>query len=377
MNREQTIDMFYEQYYKPKWQEETVKLDRLAREQRPALVEKIKTALTEFLNQIRFSQHKGEKGPILCIGIHILRTEVLLRRYRFLLCAYDKKFLFDNNPMTMHMEAEEFFQPIADTHTFLDHNNKFRGSVKDNDINRMLQLSVASFQSYMTELFRLAVKLLAEEQCFETITKAENFFIICGEYKDTFDEIYITEKETRSADSIQAIIEDIEIGKESLECKVFENYRFNKIYLRERNLSKSRFIKSSFLTSNLNRAYLLKTEFSHCQFESTTFKSALLFDAYFDGCHFQNCDFSSAVAFITTPEMGLETVLGFTGASFQNSTFTDTLFTDANFSGADFRDAEFKNVSFEETILENAIFTKDAIPHLDLTQKQLDSIQII
>lgn len=378
INKNRYIADYMVQYVMPQFREKLVLLDILARERRTELVGQVKVGVLELVEKIQALQANNQKKEIQCIGIHILRTEVSQRSYRLLLCAYDEQFLLDPTPVKLYMDATEFFQPLEEMHLFLTEKMvQTGGNVKETHVSLLVQQMVNPCRAYLTELSRLAAKSLEEMDGFSEIQKAENFFAICGEYKDIFDEIYVTEKETREEIQVKTTLEDLENGKENLACKVLEQYCFQGFVFAERNLSKSKIKKSKFTSSNLDRAHLVKTEFIDCCFERVTFEHAHIFDARFSGCSFYDCSFNGAFGGITPVEQNTEVVLGFTGVSFSNCTFSNVTFHYAYLAGTDFTNAKFEDVSFEEAILEQAVFSKGSIANLNLSIEQTENLILV
>jgi len=366
------------QYVMPQFKKRIVSLDKLAREKRPELIEQIKGGIFELIEQTQMRQESGRKENIQCIGIHLLRTEVLRRRYQLLFCAYGERFLLDPALADLHIEFAEFFQPLEEMQTsLLESLPKANGFISADRIGVFIQQMIGPWRAYLIELSRLAVRALAKSDCFAQIQTAENFFVICGEDKDFFDEIYVTEKETRNELQIKAAIVELESGKEDLACKVFERYSFQELVFTKRNLSKSKVVESKFIACNLDESHLVKTEFINCRFEGVMFNSANIFDANFSGCSFYDCSFNNAFGGITPPPLNTENVLGFTGVSFTDCTFNDVVFDRAYLMETDFTGAEFENVSFEGADLKKSIFSDQSIASLSLSEYQMMSITLV
>lgn len=378
MNERDYFDQYVNQYFIPSFRDQIHVIDRMTRKNSKDLIDKITLAINALVDKTTEYQESKKKGVLHCIGVHLLRTEIYLRNYNVLLCAYDENFLFDDSPIEIEVDFHDFFQPLEETYTFLLQNKSaFNGKIKENHVRILVQKFVDIYRSYFIELARISARNVTRNHCFKHLQTSENFFMIAGEYKGLFDEIYTTQKETREAHQIQAILHDIELGKEDLACKVYPDYYFNNCLFTKRNLSKSKFIECEFTSCNFNGSYLVNSSFSKCHFKQIKFEGVHIFDACFHQCSFEDCDFSNAIGFITPPKLNLEVVLGFSGLSFCECSFNHVIFIDANLSGAHFTDTTFENVSFEETLLDHTIFSKESLFHICLSDRQMDNIDLV
>lgn len=377
MNRETVLEQFIANDLIPEILEKKLEMDDFMRSHQQKFVSKLCSDLKEFLAAVQKQQENGLLDPVLAIGIHILRTEVLLQDYRIMLCAYNKQFYMDEHPFQAYIDMSVFFRPFDELYIAVDEKRAgYHGKIHKSDVDSYVQELVTVFRMYLTELSRSAARQLAVESAYTTIQIAEPFFMVCGEYQESFDEVYITEKEIRSAYEIEMDLKnsDTVLG---MECKVLYDYHFRDVDFSEANFCKSRFHRTEFYDVNLNGAQLIKTEFHQCHFENVSFEGAFLFDAVFKDCIFENCDFASTHGFITYPGMGLYHLIGFTGVYFHSCSFIHSLFTDANFSGAHFIDPDFKNVSFEETVLKGARISSSAVSGMGLNKDQLQTVNIL
>ena len=181
LNKEQRYLDYMKGHAIPQAFDQVQAVHRHSRERSAELVDCIVEGVLRLLDEVRRSQGNGDKGPVLCIGIHILRTEILTRQYRILLAAYDGQFLYDPDPIELYLDFAGFFKPLDDMYDGLSKDARaFSNLVKDNHVNLLVQDMAGLYRVYLTEIARLAMKSLAGEKHFEKIHTADKFFIICG-----------------------------------------------------------------------------------------------------------------------------------------------------------------------------------------------------
>jgi BTB/POZ domain-containing protein KCTD9 len=121
-------------------------------------------------------------------------------------------------------------------------------------------------------------------------------------------------------------------------------------------------------------AGLLGTIFKECNLKYVNMSHAFIHDANFEKSDLYGSDFIEVVGGITEPKESMYYSPGFNGVNFRKANLREVDFTKGDLRGADFRGAKFENTNFTETNLKEAIFSKEEVKKLNLTEEQLKVI---
>lgn len=377
MNREELLNQYRYGYVLLEGTKQVKALYQYCRENMELLCKKINGEFQHLISNVKEVQRKEPGRYIFCINFSILRTLYLQRDGNVRICAFDKRFHLDPDPIRTEWDASILFQYIWDLEDYLSQFlSDFKGILTSNDLKQIMLIEyVPYFIQCLTEIIRYGIRK-GYLYGFKELSLTEDFNISVGEYRGSFDEVYISEK---PGDHHSKLLELLENRKESTArfySRKYEKMIITNNELKRINFSKSSFFKMDMSGSNLEEAYLLKTSFIDCILRNISWKRGLLFDTDFSGSDLSGGDFTNSMASVTVPGVFNRNIFSLIGADFSNANLSNTDFSRANFSGADFRNAVFNQTVFNGTRLRGARFLKKALPFLYLTKDQLREIQI-
>ncbi|WP_058485601.1 pentapeptide repeat-containing protein [Defluviitalea phaphyphila] len=375
MNRKEALQHFYEKYGDKKNFEKILELDRFCKENIEFLTDKFCEAFKKLCNKIISLQQSGEKGKISFINFQILRTDILQKKYRILITAYDKNFYLDKKPVQVDFEMKEMFTYLNDLEEYLLKNYKqYVGKINVDDISVIIQMQVINYIRYIINISRIAIRKIKNLSYFTEIEKEEDFYISTGEYKDYSELIYFKTKQNTNIEEI----------RDSINGKKKGNFHFNSytdldlsdLDLRNINFCFSDFTNSKLSRSDMRVSYFICTDFSNCKMDFVNLNYSILHDANFENCNLYGADLIGIMGGLTEPKEDMFYSPGFSGINFAGANLSEVDFSNGDLSGADFRGAVFDNTNFTGTNLNKAIFEKESIDKLDLSKEQLRSIII-
>ncbi|WP_077611746.1 pentapeptide repeat-containing protein [Clostridium sp. Marseille-P2415] len=357
--------------------EKMMELDRFCRENMDPLSKELSRSFERLIERIEEEQRKYPERNIFCISICVLRSRYVKRDGRVKIYAYDEKFYLDSNAIWTEWDAEVLFKYLWELEDNLHQCLRdFKGEVTGADLkNIMLTEYIPYIIRYITEIARFAIR----KKYIHKLSKLkvmDDFCITAGEYKGSFDEVYITERLSDNNQELQKLLENYRESNIQFYSKIYENMKLRNFQLIGINFTKSNFYRMDMSDSNFDGGFFLKACFHHCDLKNTSWKEALLFDADFSDSDLSEGDFTNSMASITPPNLFNCNIFSLIGADFTNTNLTNADFTGADFRGADFREAILKNTVFAETRLSGAKFKKEELHHLALTEEQLSGIRI-
>ncbi len=377
MDREKLLKQFKYGYVLIQGTEQMMELDRFCRENMELLCKDLSLAFDQLIDRTKEEQTKHPEKNIFCISMSVLRSRYVEKDGRVKIFAYDESFYLDSNAIWTEWDAEILFKHLWELEDGLQPClRNFKGEITHNDLkNIILTEYVPYLIRYITEIARVALRK-KNIHGLSKLKVTDDFCITAGEYKGSFDEIYITET---FSDENQEFGKILEINKEKpieFFCKVYKNMKLRNFQLIEMNFTKSNFYNMDMSDSNFDGGLFLKSCFYNCNLKNTSWKEALLFDADFSDSDLSGGDFTNSIAPITKPNLFSRMIFSLIGVDFKNTNLTKANFTGADFQGADFREAILKDTVFMETKLTCAKFKKESLRYLELTQEQLRGIQI-
>jgi uncharacterized protein YjbI with pentapeptide repeats len=352
-------------------------LYQFCRENMEQLCKKLNDEFQQLIENTKDAQKKKTERNIFCINFSVLRTLYLQRDGKVRISAFDERFYLDTEAIWTEWDASILFQYLWDLEDNLYQSlSDFKGILTSNDLKYiMLTEYVPYLIQCLTEIIRYGIRK-GYLYGFKELSVTEDFNISVGEYRGSFDEVYISKKLWNHNSELLELLENYKENHTQFYSRKYENMIMTNNQLERINFTKSSFYKINMSGSNLEEAYLLKTSFIDCILKNISWKRALLFDTDFSGSDLSEGDFTNSMASVTEPGVFNRNIFSLIGADFSKANLSKTDFSRSNFSGADFRNAIFNQTKFTGARLHGARFKKEILPSLQLTQDQLREIQI-
>lgn len=377
MEREKLLNQFRYGYVLFEGTKQVKALYQFCRENMEQLCHDINYSYQNLIENTKEIQNKKAERKIYFINFSILRTRYLQRDGRVRISAYDERFYLDFEANWAEWDASILFQYIWDLEDNLVQDlAEFKGILTQNDLkNMMLCEYVPYLIQCVTEIIRYGIRK-GYLYGHQDLLVDKDFNINVGEYKGSFDEVYISEQISDDHSKVIELLENYKDSHAQFYSRKYENMILTNRQVKRINFTKSSFYKIDMSDSNLEESYLLKTSFHDCILKNVSWKNGLLFDTDFSGSDLSGGDFTNSMASITEPGIFNRNIFSLIGVDFSNTNLTKTDFSRANFSGADFRNAIFDQTVFTETRLLGSKFLKRDLPSLGLKQDQLKVIHI-
>lgn len=378
MEREKLLETFKYGYVLPEGTERMLELDCYCNKNLEILCEELQMAFRRLWK--RLEEEKRLEQSIFSISLCVIRSRFLQRDGRVRIYAFNESFYLDSDPLWVEWDASALFHFLWEMENHLLSLLKdFKNVIKEGDIQEILQKEyVPWITQYITELTRFAIKK-KKIDLSPVLPQAGRFCVTVGEYRGTFDEVYVEENGLENDLDLRKLMETgeteetKEIGIYGRNCK---SLQWKGLKLKGINGTKSNFHHVDFTGSDLSDSYFIKAGFYHCNLKNTLWKDALLFDADFSDSDLSGANFSGAMAPITKPGLLNRNLLSLVGVDFTNANLEHTNFSEADFSGADFRTAVLQSTVFQNTRLNGAKFSRKSLDKIDLTAEQRNNIQI-
>ncbi|WP_313577873.1 pentapeptide repeat-containing protein [Lacrimispora sp.] len=375
MEREKLLETFKYGYVLPEGIERMMELDTYCNENLELLCEGLQAAFRQLWK--RLEEKKRLEQNIFSISLCVLRSRFLQRDGRVRIYAFNESFYLDSNALWVEWNASVLLHFLWEMENHLLSSLKdFKNVIKEGDIQEILQTEYVPWViQYITELTRFAIRK-EKIDLSPILPQTGRFCVTVGEYRGTFDEVYVEENNLENDLDLRKLLETVEtkeIGVYGRNCK---NLQWRGLKLKGMNGTKSNFRHMDFSGSDLSESYFIKAGFYHCNLKNTLWKDALLFDADFSDSDLSSADLSGAMAPITKPGLFSRNLLSLMGADFTNAKLEYANFSEADFSGADFRTAVLQSTVFQNTRLNGAKFSRKSLNQIELTEEQRNSIQI-
>lgn len=375
MEREKLLETFKYGYVLLEGTERMMELDLYCNENMELLCEELQAAFRRLWKCLK--EEKRLEQSIFSISLCVLRSRFLQRDGRVRIYAFNESFYLDSDPLWVEWDASALFHFLWEMENhLLSSLGDFKNVIKEGDIQEILQKEyVPWITQYITELTRFAIRK-KKIDLSPVLSQAGRFCVTVGEYRGTFDEVYVEENGLENDLDLRKLAETgetKEIGIYGRNCK---NLQWQGIKLKGINGTKSNFYHMDFSSSDLSDSYFIKAGFYHCNLKNTLWKDALLFDADFSDSDLSGADFSGAMAPVMKPGLFNRYLLSLAGVDFTNANLEYVNFSEADFSGADFRTSVLQSTVFQNTRLDGAKFRRKSLNQIELTEEQRNSIQI-
>ncbi|MDR2021983.1 MAG: pentapeptide repeat-containing protein [Hungatella sp.] len=375
MEREKLLETFKYGYVLPEGTERMMELDRYCNENLELLCEGLQAAFKQLWNRLK--EEKRLEQSIFSISVCVLRSRFLQRDGRVRIYAFNESFYLDSNALWVEWDASVLFHFLWEMEKHLCSSLRdFKNIIKEGDIQEILQTEyVPWIIQYITEITRFAIRK-KKIDLSPILPQTGRFCVTVGEYRGTFDEVYVEENELEDALDLRKLMETEETKEIGIYGRNYKNLQWQGLKLKEMNGTKSNFHHMDFSGSDLSESYFIKAGFYHCNLKNTLWKDALLFDADFSDSDLSGADFRGAMAPVTKPGLFNRNLLSLVGVDFTNANLERANFSEADFSGADFRAAVLQAAVFQNTRLSGAKFSRKSLKQIELTEEQRNSIRI-
>ena len=375
MEREKLLEKFKYGYVLPEGTEKMLELDRYCHENLELLCEGLHVAFRQLWK--RLEEEKRLEQSVFSISLCVLRSRFLQRDGRVRIYAFNELFYLDSDALWVEWDAGALFHFLWEMENHLISSLRdFKNVIKEGDIQEILQTEyVPLVIQYITELTRFAIRK-KKVDLSPALPQAGRFCVTVGEYRGTFDEVYVEENELENDLDLGKLMETGKTKEIQFYSKNCKSLQWKKLKLNGMNGTKSNFHHIDFSGSDLNESYFIKAGFYHCNLKNTSWKGALLFDADFSDSDLSGADFRGAMAPVTRPGLFNRNLLSLVGVDFTNVNLEHADFSEADFSGADFRTAVLQSTVFQNTSLNGAKFSRRSLAQIDLTEEQRNSIQV-
>jgi len=311
--------------------EQLKKLDAYVQEHYALLLAKFMEQFESYCRKITQMQEAGKKGAIAFVYFSMLRTNILAKRHKLRLDAYDENWYKDRAECSGEYDVGEIFVFFDEYTDILD--KACRGVYAGNKLAEQQSIIFDESKKYLifaAEIMRVGLSEASKTEWFNSVIRHEVFTVCIGEYQDRADILYKDDISIKEPVSVKRRLESKKQQVHTHEvCKnldlSFGNYSGKCFQFSE-------FDGSDLTSSNFSSVKIICSSFSGAVIRNATFCKAQLFDVDFGGAALENVSFS---------ESQLNHV-SFAGAKLINVEFENLLYVNS---------LDFQNVSLQGTII--------------------------
>lgn len=263
-----------------------------------------------------------EKKDMVYFQFSLLRIDILSRNYTVLLHAYDNRWYLDEEPVSVTLNLNFLFHTLNEVWDQLESESKrYVGKINSYDVANTIFQEAIYCNDLIAHSLRFIIRDIEKNEDFMAISKADLWVLRWGEYRDQSEIV-------------------IQRDRRKKEQKDWEK-ALNTVKEKEDHLVASYWYQMDIKEGNCKESQLYFIGFEKSKLKDMDFTQASLLGALFKECEMTKCQFRGAILKET-----------------------------------DFRGSHFEEVSFEGADLTNAIFSRDQVPHLNLSPEQLQQIII-
>lgn len=309
--------------------EQLNKLDAYVKQHFDQLIDKFMDCFEQYCDKVVRMQTEGKKGPVGFIHFSILRTNILAKRHKIRLDAYDEGWYLDRNECSGEYDVQEFYQwldEFADT-VERARNNGF-SKIKLVDVQQTVFDESNKYLLFVAELLRVGMKRVVETAGYQEIKRANVFIVCIGGYQDKVDILYKEDCTIKDAKTVKRYLEAAEQTTYTHEiCEKLDlsggNYQDKKVMFSSftgGDFSDSNWQNSAILFSNFQQTVLKDANLEQVQIFDTDFSGAVLENVSFRGAKLKHISFAKAKLINVSFEDALLTEqLTFDGAKLVNT----------------------------------------------------------
>lgn len=238
-----------------------------------------------------------EQGKPLCVFFQfsLLRYDLLQDRARVRLDVMDASWVLDQASLCTEFDLSFLFAPYFRwREKLLKDMREYRGKVNQYDVERMVQEEVMSAAGTLTQVLRLLLRRIEEQEDFARIPKGPFWEIQFGEYRDYSEPIMRMNREPRNEEVWLEKIKDEEETPGRMQFSWWHKAELTGGNCLGKNLDYIVFEECSLEGIDFERAQMTGARFLNCRLKNCSFKQSNLTQAEFEHCQFTGCDFAEA-----------------------------------------------------------------------------------
>lgn len=373
MKREEALQHFKDNCVKEKSIQKILSLEQYFNKKKDELALNFIEAFKNICLKIKEMQSIEEKEKIAYITYSMLRTEILEKNYVYRIEAFNSLWFFDKKECEIKYDASWAFKFLNELWTDLEEEKKvYMSLVTSSDIEKIILKEAEKYNQYIIALGRYIGRKLEEVEEFKDIQKEEELEVRVGEYMDVSEVVYKEDLREKDSKEIKEWLEEKHQYKYVYE--VFKSLDLSKgnyddIDLRYANLS-----KNNLSNSSMKNSLLVGAKFNDCILNNVDFSSSYINETDFTNCKLKNSNFKNIKGHSGLGDESNWEIPGYIPVSFQGADLEGANFQDAILKGAVFKGANLKGVNFKGAYLEAAVFSKEDLEKLHLTEGQVNLI---
>ena len=168
--------------------ERLTKLDTYVKQHFDQLVDKFLVCFEQYCQKITMMQKDGKKGSIGFIHFSILRTNILAKRHKIRLDAYDENWYFDRGECNGEYDVDEFYHWLDEFADILEaaRNNGF-SQIKLVDVQEAIFEESNKYLLFVAEVIRMGMRRAIETESYLEMQRGEVFMVCIGGFQDKVD----------------------------------------------------------------------------------------------------------------------------------------------------------------------------------------------
>lgn len=308
--------------------------NQLFEENKLLYIEKFKNEIISSIQKI-----KQDTKVIHYVHFQLPRISIVEESYEVLVYQYNQYWFLDEEATYERLSLAYLFEPFTALRKTLEEEKKiYIGKINSYDIQQMILEIVEENFMKLSTFIREWLWDLEEEEWIKHCGFAPNYHIRWGMYMEKGEIVFAIDERAKQTEELNEMLKN-----------------------KPKNLFYSVWKNSQLENTTLEQQELLFISFKQSQLKTLNFNKAIFFRSNFKGASLEECQFEGANLNYSTFEKAILKKCSFKGA---------------NLTGVDFRQTEFLDVSFEDANVESAIFTREAVPFLKLSSRQLQNILI-
>lgn len=274
------------------------------------------------MDQLGDNIQEMQKEYVSFFYMSMLKTDLVNRKYRFLLHAMNFQWYLDEELVEVYVDAGDLFEPLSKLWDHLiEESRRYMGVINQYDIQHMLFDELKVIDSTISRILRYRLRDWEKKEIFSNVPLSPYWFLKWGEYRDQTEFIIQTDR----------VVKEKHVWKEELKKAAHKPETMIFSYWYQGDCEESQIEKLEMMFMVFEECRLVDLKFWHCNLEGSRFTSSSLCR-----CSFEEC----------------------------------------NLCGADFTGCSFEQVSFLGSQLTGALFPADSIPFLTLDPEQLQTVLI-
>lgn len=293
MKKQEALDHFNETYVKKISSEKLADLEEYYKEHKDDLADKFIKSIKEICFNLKKMQTQNEKGKIAYIMYSFLRTEILEKRYNYLIEALDEDWFLDYKECHSQYDATWAFKYLEEFEDTLQESRKiYAGQINESDIEKIKLKEVKKYNEYIVEIARYALRKEDIKE-LKDIKKEEVLEISIGEYRDLIEPIYKEDNRKKDSKEVKEWLEEKLENEYSYE--VYNNLDLSHGDYESIDFRYSNFKETNLEKSNMKESILIGVKFSNCNLKEVDFSNSDLSKAEFEHVNLKDANFQNAV----------------------------------------------------------------------------------